>query len=256
MDEFELKPEPKVKKRGSFIWNFLTILTLLGACGLAYYFYMIYSDPNSPFNPFPPAVLPTRYQSPTPTNTVIPLPPTWTPTLTSRPLPSRTKAPTWTPPLKKTPTPTETPAEGTLPATLTTTPSEGTPTITPTLPPVTVEFTYQASTTKHPDSACEWMGVGGEVFDANGNPLQFQTVQLGGSLEGEAISREMQSGSVPSYGISGFEFLLGNHTAASTQELWIQLFDFYDKPLTEKIFFDTYSDCKRNLVMVTFTETR
>ena len=32
MDNFELKPEPKVKRK-PVIWNILTVLVLLGACG-------------------------------------------------------------------------------------------------------------------------------------------------------------------------------------------------------------------------------
>jgi hypothetical protein len=248
MDNFELKPEPKVKKRTPLVWNILTILTLLGACCLAYYFITVYSDPNSPYNPFPPAALPTRYQTITPTNTVIPLPSTWTPTPTKQPSPSRTKAPTWTPlPERITSTITEAP---------TTTLTEGTLTITPTPMPVMAEFTYQASTTMHADSACNWMGVGGKVLDTDGKPLQFQTVQLGGSLNDKLVNRMMLSGNVPAYGTSGFEFILGNHPVASTQELWIQLFDNTGKPLTEKISFDTYDDCNKNLVIIVFTKTR
>jgi len=260
MDDFELKPEPTVKKRSPLIWNLLTILTLLGACGLAYYFYIIYSNPNLPYNPFPPAVIPTRFQTITPTSTFLPLPPTWTPTQTRHPYSTRTKAPTWTPITERTSTntevPTVSPADGTLTVSPTTTLLEGTLTITPTPVPAMAEFTYQASTTKHADSGCAWMGVGGEVLSADGKPLQFQTVQLGGTLDGKSINRMMYSGNVPAYGISGFEFLLGDHPIASTQELWIQLFDNTGKQMTEKIFFDTYTDCNRNLVMVVFTKAQ
>jgi hypothetical protein len=250
MDDFELKPEPKVKKRKSLVWNILTVIVLLGTCSLAYFFLTIFNNPNSPLNPFKPAPTSTRYQTSTPTNIIIPLPPTWTPTPTNQPYPSRTKAPTWTLlPATATSTITEAP---------TTTLTEDTPTITitPTPMPVTAEFTYQASTTMHADSACNWMGVGGKVLDTDGKPLQFQTVQLGGSLNDKLVNRMMLSGNVPAYGTSGFEFILGNHPVASTQELWIQLFDNTGKPLTEKISFDTYDDCQKNLVMIVFTKTR
>ncbi len=282
MDNFELKPEPKVKKRNSLVWNILTVIVLLATCSLAYFFLIIFNNPNSPINPFKPAPIATRYQTGTPTNIIIPLPPTWTPTPTHPPYPSRTRAPTWTLlPETATSTMTEAPAvtltEGTpsrtevpswtpLPATATSsitasptnTLTDNTPTITitPTPMPATAEFTYQASTTMHADSACSWMGVGGKVLDTDGEPLQFQTVQLGGSLNNKLVNSMMRSGDVPAYGTSGFEFLLGNDPLASTQELWIQLFDNTGKPLTEKIFFDTYDDCNKNLVMVVFTKTR
>jgi len=261
MDNFELKPEPKVKKQKSLVWNILTVIVLLGTCSLAYIFLTIFNNPNSPINLLKPVPSSTRYQTITPTNTIIPLPSTWTPTPTNRPYPSRTKAPTWTLlPETATSTITEAPittlTEGTLTITPTTTLAEGTLTITPTPMPVTTEFTYQASTTMHADSACNWMGVGGKVLDTDGKPLQVQTVQLGGSLNDKLVDRMMLSGNVPAYGTSGFEFILGNHPGASTQELWIQLFDNTGKPLTEKISFDTYDDCNKNLVMIVFTKTR
>jgi len=33
-----------------------------------------------------------------------------------------------------------------------------------------------------------WMGVGGNVMDANGKPLIFQTVQVSGSLNGKPVN--------------------------------------------------------------------
>lgn len=248
MDNFELKPEPKVNKRKPLIWNILTVVVLLGICCLAYIFLTIFNNPNSPLNLLPPVPTPTRYQTITPTSTIIPQPPTWTPTPTIQPSPSRTKAPTWTLLQQMiTPTITETP---------TITLTEGTLTITPTPMPATAEVTYQASTTMHEDLACKWMGVGGKVMDANNKPLTFQTIQLGGSLAGKLVSQMTVSGTAPAYGTSGFEFVLGDHPIASTQELWILLFDNTGKPLTEKIYFDTYDDCGKNLVMVVFTKTR
>jgi hypothetical protein len=248
MDNFELRPEPKVKRK-SVIWDILTIIVLLGACYLAYYFITVFIYPNSPYNPFPPAPLPTLFQTATSTPTAIPQPPTWTPTQTIKPLPTRTKAPTWTlVPLVVTPTITMTPIE---------TPIVDTPTITPTTMPASAVISYEASTTIHPDLACNWMGVGGKVMDSNNKPLLFQTVQLGGNLNSKAINNIVLSGSNPVYGTSGFEFVkLGDHPVASIHTLWVQLFDNNGKPLTEKTYFDTYEDCTKNLVMIVFTKTR
>ena len=236
MDNFALKPEKKFNWK-SLIWNILTILTLLGACYLAYFFFTIFINPNSVHNPFPPAALPTLYQTATPTSTRIPKPPTWTPTQTVTPLPSRTKAPTWT-----------------LVA-LVATPSI---TLTPTAMPVSAVISYKASTAMHLDLACNWMGVGGTVTDANNKPLLLQTVQLGGSLDGKDVTApSVLSGSNPAYGTSGFEFeKLADHPVASTHKLWIQLLDKDGNPLTVKIYFDTYNDCAKNLVIVDFTKTR
>ena len=54
-----------------------------------------------------------------------------------------------------------------------------------------------------------------------------------------------------------FEFdKLAAKPIASTGTLWVQLFDNNGKPLTDKIYFDTFDDCAKNLVMIVFTVTR
>jgi hypothetical protein len=137
--------------------------------------------------------------------------------------------------------------------TLTDTPAPGTPTDTPLAPLATSTITYAASTTMHPDLACKWMGVGGTVMDASNKPLQFQTIQVGGTLNGNAVTGQVLSGNNPAYGTSGFELKLADSAIDSTQTLWVQLFDNNGKALTDKSYFDTYNDCQRNLVMIVFT---
>jgi hypothetical protein len=246
MDNFDLKTEPKVKRK-PLIWNILTILVLLGTCCLVYYFVAIFINPISAYNPFPPVPSPTLYQTPTYTPTIIPQPATWTPTFTVSPVPTRTKAPTWTSvPLEVSPSDTPT-----------TTPTIENPAFTPTAFPASADITYEASTTMHPDLACKWMGIGGKVVNADNTPLLFQTIQLGGTLDGKVINSLVLSGSIPAYGKSGFEFeKLGDNPIASTHTLWIQLFDNNGRPLTEKTYFDTYDDCAKNLVMIVFTKAR
>ena len=247
MDNFELKTEPKVK-RNPVIWNILTVIVLLGACGLAYLFLTIYKNPGLVPASFQPIVLPTLYQTPTPTATIIPLQSTWTPTLTATLLPTRTKAPTWTSvAMLITPSATFTPT-----ATL----IVDTATITSTAMPAAADITYLPSTTKHPSLACNWMGIGGTVIDASNKPLIAQTIQLGGTLNGNAVTGLVLSGQNAAYGTSGFEIKLADSPADSTQTLWVQLFDNNGHLLTEKTYFDTYKDCQKNLVIIVFTLMR
>jgi hypothetical protein len=247
MDNFDLKPVRKINRR-SVLWNLLTILVLIGVCCQVYYFVTVFQNPNSILNPLRPPVLPTLYQTVTPTFTIIPLEPTWTSSATIEPSATRTRAPSWTPlPEMITGTATET---------ATITPMEGTPTVTVTPMPASAEVTYQPNTSIYPEAGCDWLGVGGQVLDAEGEPLQFQTIQLGGTLADELVSRMTLSGNAPLYGTSGFEFVLGDSPIASSQTLWIQLFDNTSEPLTEKIYFDTYDDCEQNLVMIVFTKNR
>ncbi len=248
MDSFDLKPERKIKINAkSLIWNFLTILVLLGIACQGWYFLTIFSDPTSRLNFFPPQPLPTLFKTVTPTFTKIQQAPTWTGTPTLEPPATRTRAPTWTLlPALITPTITETP-------TIT-----DTPTITSTPTIARAEITYKASTDYHPDSGCNWLGVAGQVFDKDNKPLINQQVQVGGTLEDKTLQLLTLSGTTPKseYGIAGFELVLSDHTIDSTQSLWIQLFDQSSQPLTNKIYFDTYSDCSQNLVFVVFTRTR
>jgi hypothetical protein len=246
MDNFELKTEP-IAKRKPVIWNILTVIVLLGICVLAYFFLSVYQNPAVLPSSFLPGVIPTAYQTPTPTATIILQPPTWTPTLTLQPSPTRTKAPTWTSVAALiTPTITLTPIATPV----------ATAANTGTALPASYVITYQASTTTHPDLACKWMGVGGTVMDVNNKPLQFQTIQLGGTLSGKAVTGQVLSGNNPVYGTSGFELKLADSAVDSQQTLWVQLFDNNGKALTDKIYFDTFNDCKKNLVMIVFTLTR
>jgi hypothetical protein len=246
MDNFELKPEPKPKPK-FVIWNILTVIVLLGTCGLAGFFLAVYQNPALLPAGFLPAAIPTLYQTPTPTATIILQPSTWTPTLTLPPSPTRTKAPTWT----------SVSALITPSITITPTPAIMAPaTTTGTAMPASYVISYQASTTTHPDLACKWMGVGGTVMDVNLKPLQFQTIQVGGTLGGKAVTGQVLSGNNPAYGTSGFEIKLANSAVDSTQTLWVQLFDNNGKALTDKIYFDTYSDCQKNLLNIVFTLTR
>ncbi len=239
MDNFELKPERKKFNAKSLVWNFLTVVVLLSVCGLMYFFLTIFTNPNSPLNPFPPAPLPTLFQTATPTATAIPRQDTWTPTVTIQPSPTRTKAPTWTPiPGMRTPT------------------SNLAPTITTTPMPASAVFTTLASTDYYPDKACNWLGVGGKVLGKDGSPLLLQQILLGGTLEGKTVSYFSWSGNAPIYGQSGFEVVLGDHPIASTHTLWIQLLDSQAQPLTDRIYFDTFDSCSKNLVMVVFTKNR
>lgn len=248
MDSFDFKPEKKVKaKKGGAIWNILTVLLLLGVACLGYYFVTIFMNPASPLNPFPPKPTPTLYMTATATITPKPLPPTYTPSLTQAPLTTRTKAPTWTPlPNMITPTITETPTDTIEPS----------PTVTPGL--AVADITYKPSTDYFPQSGCNWMGVGGQVFDSKGKPLPNQTLQLGGTLGDKTILDLSLSGTTPKalFGDSGFDFLLGDTPIASTRTLWIQLFDNTSKKLTEKIYFDTFTDCDKNLVFIVFMLTK
>jgi len=255
MDGFDLKPEKKIKAKRSgsaVVWNLLTVILLLGTICMAGYFVTIYNNPTSPLNPFQPQALPTVFSTITPTITEIQLQPTWTATLTRAPSATRTTAPTWTLlPAMITPTITDTPSTSDTPvpgATATLVPTQ-----TAVAGLVTTNITYQASTSIHSGTDCTWLGVGGKVVDASGQGLPYYRLHIGGSLAGAAVNYINLSGSASAYGSGGFEYVLGSQPTASTQSLWIQLFDPNGKVLTDQVPFDTYTDCNKNLVMIVFS---
>ena len=58
------------------------------------------------------------------------------------------------------------------------------------------------------------------------------------------------------YGRSGYEFTLADHPIASKQSAWVQLLDQSNLPLSPKVYFNTYEDCSKNLIIVNFKQVR
>ena len=244
MDKFDLAPESRKKgKYNLLLLNVLTGVILVGVLCLGGYFLTLFINPYSALNLFPPPPLPTLAEFYTPTYTPIPLAATWTATNTIEPSATRTEAPTWTP------IPTNTPfyLSGR-------TPTRGVPTKTPkgTSWPYSVTVSYISSSIYYPDAGCAWMGVAGPAVDKNNAPIMYLTLHLGGFLSGQEINYLSLTGTAPNYGISGFEFHLGSVPIASSGTMWIQVLDQASQPLTDRIFFDTFNDCSKNLVLFRF----
>jgi hypothetical protein len=270
MDNFDMQTEKRPSN--PILWNIATLLVLVGTLALGVLFLDIFISPTPSLNPFPPPPTPTLLQFPTATITPLSLPATWTPSPTvppsetPTPRPTYTLEPSFTPffltPQKNTPTQTEIPTitpTATLTPTPTTTTTLATPTTSPspTGMPFAATVDYMASTTYHPDAGCNWMGVAGLVVDKNNSPILYLSIRLGGKIGDQPIDFRGLSGTAPTYGQSGFEFVLGNKPIASTQSLWIQLFDQQDiMPLTDKIYLDTVEDCAKNLIMVRFKKVQ
>ena len=245
MDSFDYKDESlqPSKNRGAIVWNILSILVLLTTCCIFLGFAAIFVNPNTDYNPFPPPTLPATASLPTitPTPRSV-LPPTWTP------------VPTLEPTFTATPTQTLEPTQlivtliSTVPGTQTTggmsfVLHEGDPVAIPNI--------------AHPDLECKWMGVAGKAYNLSGAPIaQGLFVQLGGTLNGLPVDMLGMTGMATDYGPGGYEFTLGDTPLVSTQTLWVQLFDQAMIPLSDKIYFDTFADCDKNLILVNFSQVR
>lgn len=104
----------------------------------------------------------------------------------------------------------------------------------------------------HPDLGCRWMGVAGQVFSADGQPVKQLVVEMGGALSGKNLSVLGMTGNNPVYGPGGFELEIASQPMATQGNLWLVLYDLSGNRLSELIYFNTYGDCERNLVLVNF----
>jgi len=135
-----------------------------------------------------------------------------------------------------------------------------TPTITPTpkalFSPSSVNSIESVIIPHLLNASCNWQGVGGTVDDQNSSPIIGIVVRLGGTLSGKSLEMTTVSGISPEYGKSGFEFVLGDTPVDSRDTLYVQLLDQAGLPLSDRVYIDTSSDCKKNLVLVRFKKNR
>lgn len=146
--------------------------------------------------------------------------------------------------------------------TLTTTfvPSQ-TPTKVPSVTPTAFPYTVQAGTPVYttnfgyPDAGCNWLGVGGQVFDENGSPVINLVVWVRGSIENTPFEAIVLSGTAEGdkYGPGGYEAIIHNAVLETSGIFSIQILDLNGNILTDQVFFDTYAQCDQNLILINFT---
>ncbi len=196
------------------------------------------------FTPLP--TLPATF-TPTPTNTL-------TPTDTLSPTPSVTTSPTITdtPAATSTPSLTPTPANSDTPVP-TETPTGPTPTLEPSLSPFlfdlregNVIFTSNFANT----AGCAWQGIGGQVFDLGGAPMDGLRLHVFGG----DIDRRVDSGSNSLYGAAGWEMPVDNKITANTY--YVELESQGGTVISPRITVTFPSDCTKNLALVNFVQVR
>lgn len=251
MDAFDLVDvdEKPRRRNGDLIWNILTILVLLATACIGIVFVSILLNPYTGLNPFPPATLPPTITMPpsvTPSITAaIHLPPTWTPSPLPPPSETPTPRPTATEFILETPTPTV---------------NEPTPL------PEDFEFSFDVQqdfpqalpNIFHPELGESWMGVGGQAFGLDSRPIKSLLVQIGGTLEGKIYETKLTiTGTALAYGPAGYEIQIADRLIESNQKLYVQLFDPQAGiPLSDKIFFNTYNDPQKSLILINFQQVK
>jgi hypothetical protein len=243
-EDFFEEPEPDVSlpKPGFMLnplgcfFNVLSGVLVTATLVVGLVFAIIFVNPQASLNPMPPTTMPVLFLTYTPSPTPKPvLPPTWTPTSPPTVGPTIAPQPSDTPLPETSPIPTADLESGT-----TFRLQEGSP-------------RYEVNTF-HPEAGCNWLGVGGEILDSNGEPVPGVLVEAKGSLGGIEISRLTLSGSAPDYGEAGYELPLNNSPVESNGEVWIQLLDQANLPLSDKIYLQTYDSCDSNLIRIIFVQ--
>lgn len=137
--------------------------------------------------------------------------------------------------------------------------SSNTPTATKTMLPGNWVYKTQSGSPKystnfaHPELACKWSGVAGQVFGPGGTPQSDVVVVITGVVNGVPYDLLGFTGSAVKYGASAFEIEFPEGPVKTTQTLQIQLFDLAGIELTGRIPFDTFAECDKNLVIYNFT---
>jgi hypothetical protein len=229
-----LKP-PKKRRPGCF-FNLLSGIFVAATLVVALLFLIIFINPQNPLNPLPPTTIPALVltNTPTPTPKGV-LPATWTPTSSPTFTPTATSTDTPSPTPTNTPVPTADLESGT-----TFDIQEGSP-------------SYEVNSF-HPDAGCNWLGVAGQIFDTEGNPVSGVLIEAGGQLGETQVSGLTLSGMAPDYGEGGFEITISDSPTTSSDAVWIQLLDQANLPLSEKIFFQTFDSCDSNLIKINFVQ--
>jgi hypothetical protein len=105
------------------------------------------------------------------------------------------------------------------------------------------------------DAGCNWMGVAGQVFGKDENPVTGLVVEVGGKLEGNDVLGLALTGGSQTLGSGGYQIDLADHPVESKGTMFLQLFDLSGNPLSEVVPLQTYADCDRNMVVVNFVGT-
>ncbi len=106
----------------------------------------------------------------------------------------------------------------------------------------------------HADAGCQWQGIAGQVFDQDGNPISNLIVRVTGEYNGKPVTWLALTGTkdTKAYGPGAFEVYFGDKPLDSTRKLRVQVFSPFFKTLTYNFYFDTFSDCEKNLVIINF----
>lgn len=104
----------------------------------------------------------------------------------------------------------------------------------------------------HPELGCSYLGIAGQVFNLQGEPISGKIVEISGKINGLSILFLSLTGTAPYIGPGGFELKIADTPIASQDSVFIKVYDVDGKSLSNSIPIQTYADCNRNLIIINF----
>ncbi len=105
----------------------------------------------------------------------------------------------------------------------------------------------------HLEEGCNWLGMSGQIFDINNQPVEGMVVVVTGRA-GYAIPAALAySGLAPTYGPGGYEVFLGDENLGG--EYKVQLFDPEGTPLSSEVTVSVPAGCDSNLIIINFIDS-
>lgn len=102
------------------------------------------------------------------------------------------------------------------------------------------------------EEGCSWMGVAGQVFGINGEPITDIVVVVTGNIGGRPFEGLGYTGSATGYGPGGYEITISGSVEQGI--FWIQIFDAEENPLSAPFSFTMEPDCQKNLALINFRQ--
>ncbi len=103
----------------------------------------------------------------------------------------------------------------------------------------------------HPEAACNWMGVAGQIFGEDLEPKDGLIIVVEGAVNNNMMEVLGYSGLAQSYGPGGYELVLSQVNRPGI--FWVQLFDVDGIPLSGIYSFQMNGTCEQNLAIINFT---
>jgi hypothetical protein len=125
--------------------------------------------------------------------------------------------------------------------------------------PYTIQIGTPVETANFVDqqAGCNWLGVGGQVFEGHDKPVIGMIVEVGGTLNGNPVLLLALTGDSTVLGPGGYVIKIADKPISSEGTLWVQLYDLNGAPKSERENINTFGGdnaCEKNLIIINFNQ--